>query len=72
MPLLLHFLSKQIILAVLTGNTTMSESWKSLCNICLKHLCEELSVKKLQSTLLYLLVAAIYHCSCAPEGIALH
>lgn len=72
MPLLLHFLSKQIFLAVLTGNTTTSESWKSVCNIYLKHLCEELSVKKVQSTPLCFLVAAIYHCSRAPERIAPH
>lgn len=54
MPLLLHFLSKQMILAVLIGNTSASKSWKSGCNIDLKYLCEELSVRKLQSTLLCL------------------
>lgn len=45
MPLLLHFLSKQMILKVLTGSTTTSESWKSLCNVYLKHLCEQLMSK---------------------------
>lgn len=45
MPLLLHFPSKQMILAGLTGNTATPELWKSACNIYLGHLCEELSVK---------------------------
>lgn len=45
MPLLLHFLSKQMILEGLTGNTATPERWKSACNIYLGHLCEELSVK---------------------------
>jgi len=60
MPLLLHFLSKQMILAELTGNMTEAESWKSLCHISLQYLCEERSAKKLQPTLVWLLVAAIY------------
>lgn len=35
MSLLLHFLSKQVILAELAGNTTEVESWKSQCHISL-------------------------------------
>lgn len=38
---LLHFLSKQVILAELAGNTTEVESWKSQCHISLYYLCEE-------------------------------
>lgn len=60
MSLLLHFLSKQMILAELAGNTTEVESWKSQCHISLYYLCEEQSAKKLQSALVWLLVAAIY------------
>ena len=61
-----------MILAELTGNTTEAESWKSLCRISLRYLCEEQSAKKLQSTLVWLLVAAIYQSRSAPGGIALH
>lgn len=63
------FSDKQMILAVLTGNTTTSKSWKSVCNIYLflwRTKCQKISVHPTVS------FAAISQGSCAPEGIALH